>query len=201
MFSYSTVFEKLENPRAGIELEKSFLPVSGLYLGKWASQLQKALFPFPFSLKIPLLCHAHLVEKSRESKGFFFFAVLSLSRVQLFGTPQTAACQASLCYTVSHSLVKLMSIESVMPSNHVIRCRPLLLLLSVFPSIRDFCNESALLIRWPKYWRFSFSISPSNEYPRVISIRIYWFDLQAVQGTLKSLLQHHNSKAPILQLS
>ena len=140
--------------------------------------------------------------KSPESqRDFFFFAVLSLSRVQLFGTPQTAACQASLCYTVSHSLVKLMSIESVMPSNHVIRCRPLLLLLSVFPSIRDFCNESALLIRWPKYWRFSFSISPSNEYLELISFTMDWLDLFAVQGTLKSLLQHHGSKASILRCS
>ena len=141
--------------------------------------------------------------KVQRVKGifFFFFPVLSLSRVQLFGTPQTAACQASLCYTVSHSLVKLMSIESVMPSNHVIRCHPLLLLLSVFPSIRDFCNESALLIRWPKYWRFSLSISPSNEYLELITFTMDWLDLFAVQGTLKSLLQHHGSKASILQCS
>ena len=112
-----------------------------------------------------------------------------LSCVQLFATPRTAAHQASQSFTVSRSLLKLMSIESVTPSNHLILCHPLLLLPSIFPSIRVFSNESALRIRWPKYWGFSFSISPSNEYSGLISFRIDWFDLPAVQGTLKSLLQ------------
>ena len=122
----------------------------------------------------------------------------SLSRVQLFATPGTAAQQASLSITNSWSLLKLMSIESVMPSNHLILCPPLLL-PSIFPSIRVFANESALCIRWPKYW--SFNISVSNEYLGLITFRIDWFDLLAVQGTLKSLLQHHSSKASILQRS
>ena len=127
----------------------------------------------------------------------YFSSVQSLSHVRLFATPWTAACQASLSITNSRSLLKPMSIESVMPSNHLILCHPLLLLPSIFPSIRDFSNESALCIRWPKYWSFSFRISPSNEYSGLISFRIDWFDLLAVQGTLKSLLQHHNSKASI----
>ena len=116
-------------------------------------------------------------------------------------SPWTAALQASLPSTISWSLLRLISIESVMPSNHLIPCCPLLLLPSIFPHIRVICNESALCIRWPKCWSFSFSISPSNEYSGLISFRIYWFDLLAVQGTCKSLLQHHNSKATILQLS
>ena len=124
---------------------------------------------------------------------FLSVSVQSFSCVQLFGTPWTAACQASLSITNSRSLPKLMSIESVMPSNHLILCRPLLLLPSVFPSIRVFPNESVLLIRWPKYWSFSFSISPSNERSGLISFRMDWLDLLAVQGTLKSLLQHHYS--------
>ena len=118
-------------------------------------------------------------------------SVQSLSRVQLFATPWTAAHQAS---TDSWSPPKPMSIESVMPSNHLILCRPLLLLSSVFPSIRVFSNESAHRIRWPKYWSFSFNISPSNEHSGLISFRMDWLDLLAVQGTLKSLLQHHSSK-------
>ena len=113
-----------------------------------------------------------------------------LSCVQLFVTPLTAACQASLSVTSSWSLLKLMSIESVMPTNHLILCRPLLLLPSIFPSIRVFFSESVLCIRWPKYWSFSFSISPSNEYSGLISFRTQWLDLLGVQGTLKSL-QHH----------
>ena len=121
-----------------------------------------------------------------------------LSRVQLFVTPWTAACQASLSITNSRSLLKLMSIESVMPSDHLILCHPLLLLPSIFPSIRVFSNKSVLHIGWPKYWSFSFNMSPSNEYSGLISFRIDWLDLLAVQGTLKSLLQHHNSKASIL---
>ena len=116
-------------------------------------------------------------------------------------TPWTAANQASLCFTVSQSLLKLMSIESVMPSNHLIFCRPLLLLPSIFTSTRVFSNESVLHIRWPKYWSFGSSISPSNEYSGLISFRINWFDLLAVQRSLKSLLQYHSSKASILWLS
>ena len=115
--------------------------------------------------------------------------------------PWIEAFQAFLSLTNSQSLLKLMSIESVMPSNHLILCRPLLLLLSVFPSIRVFSKESALHIRWPRYWSFSFSISPSNEYSRLISFRMDWWYLLAVQGTLKSLLQHHSPKALILQCS
>ena len=121
--------------------------------------------------------------------------------VQLFEIPWTAAHQASLSITNSWSLPKLMSIELVMPSNHLILCHPLLLLPSIFPSIRVFSNESALCISWPKYWRFSFNISPSNEHPGLISFRMDWLDLLAVQGTLKSLLQHQSSKASILWCS
>ena len=124
-----------------------------------------------------------------------------LSCVQLFATPWTAACQASLSFTISWSLLKLMCIKSVMPSNHLIFCRPLLLLPSIFPSIKVFSNKSALRIRWPKYWSFIFSISPFNDYSGLISFRIGWFDLLAVQGTLKSLLQHHSSKPSILRRS
>ena len=131
----------------------------------------------------------------------FSQSVQALSRVQLFATPRTAARQTSLSITNSQSLLKLMSIESVMPSNHLILCRPLRLLPSILPSIRVFSNESVLHIRWPKYWSFSFNISPSNEYSRLISFRMDWFDLLATQGTLKSLLQHHSSKAPILWCS
>ena len=116
-------------------------------------------------------------------------------------TPQTTACQVSLSITNSWSLPKLMSIDSVMPSNHLILCRPLFLLPSIFPRIRIFSNESALRIRWPKHWSFSFNISPSNEYSRLISFSMDWLDLLAVQGTLKSVLQHHSSKASILQRS
>ena len=125
-------------------------------------------------------------------------SVQLLSRVWFFAPPWTAAHQASLPITDSQSLFKLMSIELVMPSNHLILYRPLLLLPSVFPSIRVFSNESALPIRWPKYWSFIFNVSPSNEHPGLISFRIDWLDLLAVQGTLKSLLQHHSSKASIL---
>ena len=125
----------------------------------------------------------------------------SLRHVRLFVISWTAAHQAPLSHTISQSLLKFMSIELVMPSNHLILCRPLLLLPSIFPSIRVFSNESALRIRWPKYWSFSFNISPSNEHPGLISFRMDWLDLLAVQGTLKSLLQHHSSKASILQRS
>ena len=127
-----------------------------------------------------------------------FSSVQSLSHVRLFATPWTAARQASLSITNSWSLLKLMSIESVMPSNHLILCHPLLLLPSIFPSIRIFQDESVLRIRWPKYWNSSLNISPSNGYSGLISFRKDWLDLLAVQGTLKSLLQHHSSKASIL---
>ena len=125
-------------------------------------------------------------------------SVQPLSRVRRFATPQTAAHHASLSITSSQSLLKLMFIESVMPSNHLILCCPLLLLPSIFLSIRVFSNESVLHIRWPKYWSFSFNISPSSEYSELISFRIDWFDLLAAQGTLKSLLQLHSSKVSVL---
>ena len=135
-----------------------------------------------------------------QSTDYTIQSVQSLSHLQLFASPRTAAHQASLSIANSQSLLKLMSIESVMPFNHLILCRPLLL-TSVFLSIRVLSNDSVLRIRWPKYWSFSFSISPSNEYSGLISFRINWFDLLAVQGTLKSLLQHHNLKVSILRPS
>ena len=130
-----------------------------------------------------------------------FSSVQWLSPFRLFVTPWITACQASLSITNSRSLPKLMSIDSVMPSNHLIFCHPFLLLPSIFTSIGVFSNESALHIRWPKYWSFSFNISPSNEHPEPISLRMDWLDLLAVQGTLRNLLQHHSSKASILQHS
>ena len=136
-----------------------------------------------------------------ECASVQFSSVQSLSHVQLFVTPRTAACQASLSITNSQRPSKPMSIESVRPSNHLIFCRPLLLLPSIYSSIRVFSNESALPIRWPKYWSFSFTVSPSNEYSGLISFRKDWLDLLIVQGTLKSLLQHHSSKPSILQHS
>ena len=150
-----------------------------------------------------LSTHIHSNQKQNDLRNIPQYleivvaVVQSLVRVWLFVTPWTAACQASLSFTISQSLLKLMSIESVMPSNHPILCRPLLLPPSVFPSIRGFSKESALHVRWPKYQSFSFSISPSNEYSGLISFRMDWFDLLAVQETLKSLL-HHSSKASIL---
>ena len=138
---------------------------------------------------------------ARKSIGPQFSSVQYLSHVRLFSTPWTAACQASLFITNSWSLLKLMSIKLVMPSSHLILCCPLLHPPSIFPSIRVFSNESVLHIRWPKDWSFSFSISPSNQHSGLISFRIDWFDLFAVQGTLKSLLQHHSSKVSILWCS
>ena len=135
------------------------------------------------------------------SNSLQFSSVQSLSCVRLFVTPWTAARQASLSITNSQSLLKLMPIKSVMPSSHLILCRPLLLLPPIFPSIRVFSNESALRIRWPKYWSCSFSISPSSDHPGLIFFRMDCLDLLAVQGTLKSLLQHHSSKASILRCS
>ena len=129
-----------------------------------------------------------------------FGSVQLLSHIRLFATPWTVARQASLSITNSQSLLKLMPIELVMPSNHLIFCHPLLL-PSIFPSIRVFSNESVLRSRWPKFWSFSFSISPSKEYSGLVSFRIDWFDLLAVQGTLKSLIHHHSSKASVLWYS
>ena len=142
-----------------------------------------------------------VMDREAWSAVIQFSSVQSLSHVQLFAIPWTAACQASMSITNSRSSPKLMSITSVMPSSHLILCRPLLLLPSIFPSIRVFSNESALRIRCPKYWSFSFNISPSNEHLGLISFRMDWLDLLAVQGTLKSLLQHHSSKASILRHS
>ena len=127
------------------------------------------------------------------------FSSVTQSCLTLRATPWTTAHQFSLSITNSQSLLKIMSIKSVMPPNHLILCHPLLLLLSIFPRIRVFSSESVLRIRWPKYWKFSFSISPSSEYSRLISFRRDWLDLLSVQGTLKSLLQHHSSKASVLQ--
>ena len=135
---------------------------------------------------------------SKSPINVLFGSVQSLSRVRPFETPRTAACQAFLSVTLSQSLLKLMSIASVMPSNHFILCGPLLLLPSIFPSNRVFSNESFICIRWTEYWSFSFSISPSTEYLGLISFRMDWLDLLTVQGALKSLLQHHSSKASIL---
>ena len=144
------------------------------------------------------------LEMSKEA-SVHFNSVQSLSPVWLFATPWTAtplaACQANLSITNSQSLLKLMSIKSVMPTSYLILCHPLLLLTPIPPSIRVFPNESTLHMRWPKYWTFSFSITPSKEHPGLISIRMDWLDLLAVQGTLKSLLQHHSSKASIFQWS
>ena len=134
---------------------------------------------------------------SWQSTDHGLSSVQSLSRVLLYATPWTAASQASMSITNNRSLFKLMTIESVMPPNHFILCRPLLLPHSIFPSIRVFSMESVLHLRWPKYWSFSFSISPYNEYSELISFRFDWFNLFAVQGALKSLLQHHNLKPSI----
>ena len=156
----------------------------------WESVLSCPLIPSLPATSSPAVSNSRVV----------FVVFQLLNRVFLFATSWTVAHQASLSFTISQSLLKLMSIESVMPSNHLILCHPLLLLLSISPSIKIF-SQSALSIRWPKCWSFSFSISPSNEYLVLISFRIDWFDLFAVQGILKSLLQHHNSKASILRHS
>jgi len=157
----------------------------------------KAWFHSPPLLPRP----ASLQELAIREKIHLHSVVQLLRRVRLFATPWTAVHQASLSFTNSQSLLKLMSIESVMSSNHPILCCPPVLLPSIFPSIRIFSRELAVCIRWPKYWSFSFSISPSNEYSGLISFRMDWFDLLAVQGTLRSLLQHHSSKALILRCS
>ena len=146
--------------------------------------------------------HVYLYARTSLRRiSFQFSSVQLLSRVRLFATPWTAAHQASMSITNSRSSPKSMFIELVMPFNHLILCHPLLLLPSIFPSIRFFSNESALCIRWPKYWSFSFSISPTHEHPGLISFMMDWLDLLAVQGILKGLLQHYSSKASILQCS
>ena len=150
-----------------------------------------------FLFSVPPACRSVL----NNLRSLHDYSLLSFSRVQLFATPRTAASQASLSFTISQSLLKLISIKLVSPSNHLILCHPLLLLPSIFASIREFFNESALLIRWPKYWSFSFGISPSSEFSGLISYRIDWFDLLVVQETLKSLLKHHCSKVSVLQYS
>ena len=165
----------------GLSPELNFYPISMCFLQSLT--LSFPLFP---------LAQQHVQVSSQ------FSSVQSLSCVWLSATPWTTACQASLSITNSQSSPKLMSIKSVMPSSHLILCHPLLLLLPIPPSIRVFSNESALHIRWPKDWSFSFNISPSNEHPGLISFRMDWLDLLAVQGTLESLLQHHSSKAWIL---
>ena len=142
------------------------------------------LFPYPCSYSRRSIIYKFV--------NYQFSSVQWLSRIRLFVTPWTAARQTSLSITNSQSLLKLMSIESVMPSNHFILCHPFLLLPSIFPSIRVFSNESVIHIRWPKYWSFSFIINPSDEYSELISFRMDWLNLLAVQGTLKSLLQYHS---------
>ena len=155
------------------------------------------------NFELSVLYNISFLDRYNDSKlwKYQFSSVQSLSRVWLFATPWIAACQASVSIINTQSSLKLMSIESVMPSSHLILCRPLLLLLPIPPSIRVFSNESTLCMRWPKYWSFSFSISPSNEHLGLISFRMDWLDLLAVQRTLKSLLQHHSSKASILRRS
>ena len=162
--------------------------------------LQFLLFLLPLSFFFP----SPFPPKGHKSHFLPFYPLCSSVQFShsvvswLFVTPWTVACQVSLSITSSWGLLKLMCIKSVMTSNHLILCHPLLLRSSIFPSIRGFSSESVLLIRWPKYWSFSFSISPSNESSGLISFRIDWFDLLTVQGTLKSLLQHHSSKVSIL---
>ena len=176
-----------------------YLPMQGGvgWIPGWGAKIPHALRPKKQNIKQKQKQYCNKFNKNLKNgphKGFSEVVVVqSFSSVWLFVTPWTAACQASLSFIISQSLFKLMSIESMMPSNHLILCCPLLLLPSVFSSIRGFSCESALH-RWPKYWSFSFSISPSNDYSGLISFRINWLDLLVVQGTLKSLLQHQSSK-------
>ena len=172
-----------------LDCEESWAPKNWCF---WTVVLEK-------TVEGPLDCKDIKPVNSKGNKSWIF--IQSLSCVRLFAIPWTAALQASLSITNLRSLLKLMSIESVMPSNHLILSHPLLLLTSIFPSIRVFLNEWVLRIRWPKYCSFSFSISPSNKYSGLISFRMDWLDLLAVQGTLKSLLQHHSSKASVIQCS
>ena len=163
--------------------------------------MSKNIYTFIYSANYEAFYSQHFPEITDRFVFFMLSSVQLLSHVRLFVTTWTVACQASLSITNFQSLLKLMSIDSVMPSNHLILCHPLLLLPSIFPSIRVFSNEPVLCIRWSKYWSFSFSISPSNEYSGLISFRMDGLDLLAVQGTVKSLLQHHSSKASILWCS
>ena len=161
---------------------------------------------FSSKQKVPIVLCSFVIVKdlviyASHNSIFSFSSVQLLSRVQLFATPWIAACQASLSITISRSSLRLASIESVLPSSHLILCHPLLLLPPIPPSITVFSNESTLRMRWPKYWSFSVSIIPSKGHPGLISFRMDWLDLLAVQGTLKSLLQHHSSKASILRHS
>ena len=175
-------------------------------MGKWTKDLKRHLNKDETKMANNHMNNAPLISiremqiktMSHPFTPIQFSTLQLLSCVWLFATPRTVACQASLSITNSRCLLKLMSTKFVMPSNHLILCRPLLLLLSIFLGIRVFSKESVLHTRWSKYWSFSFSISPSNEYSWLISFRIDWFDLPAVQRTLKSLLQHHSSKASIL---
>ena len=157
-----------------------------------------SVLPFVPKRVSPCVKRRPICKRQPFTLAGLFSSVQPLSRVQLVATPWIAACQASLTITNSRSSLKLKSIESVMPSSHLILCRPLFLLPPIPPSIRVSPNESTLRMRWPKYWRFSFSIIPSKEHPGLISFRMDWLDLLAVQETLKSLLQHHSSKASIL---
>ena len=171
---------------------------------RFLSSLQKLMglfFSNPAFNQAQLVLSLLFLMLSQMSPIAFSSVQFSCSVVSDSATPWTAACQASLSITNSQSLLRLMSIELVMPSNHLILCCPLLFLPSIFPSIRVFSDESVLCIRWPKYWSFSFNISPSNDYSGLISFRMDWLDLLAVQGTLKSLLQHHSSKASIFRRS
>ena len=178
-------------------VEEHFLSIDlSVYLLQVIQSHWRLLSRWPSNgLRLTRLHHYNRMVRKNTHFGIRFSSVQSLSRVQLFATPWTAACQASLSITKSQSPPKPMSIELVMPSNHLILCHPLILLPSIFPSIRFFSNESAFQMRWPKYWSFSFNINPSSEHPGLISFRMEWLDLLAVQGTLKSLLQHHSSKA------
>ena len=182
-------------------MQNLFIQLISILGGGWSWGLVYQRFKFwvlgfDSSSSLQKCCSVMMISSQPQ-----FSSVQSLSHVRLFVTPWTTACQASLSITNSRSLLKPMSIESVMASNHFILCHSLLLLPSIFPSIRVFSNESALRIRWPKYWSFSFSISPSSEHPELVSFRMDWLDLLAVQGTLKSLLQHQSSKVSILQCS
>ena len=167
---------------------------AGRYITVWATREFREVYNIICTTKYPIY-KLILYQIILSCLEIDFHSVQSLSCVGLFATPWTAASQASLSITNSQSLLKLMSIESVMPSSHLILCHPLILLPSIFPSIRVFSIKSDLHIRWPKNWSFSFNISPSNEHPGLISFRMDWLDLLAVQGTLKRLLQHHSSKA------
>ena len=188
------------NPYALPKFQHNWQLYLSLVWRPFCSVIQNILFPY---IKLQYLSHGiHILTCIAAICVLFHFtefrSVQLLSCVRLCVTPWTAAHQASLSITNCQSLLKLISIESVMPSNHLILCCPLLLLPSIFSSIRVFSNESTLLIRWPNYWSFSFNISPSNEYSGLISFRMDWLDFPAVQWTLKSLLQHHSSKALIL---